>query len=37
MVEIVAAGSEAELLPNHSEPPIYIPALKTFITFGCAH
>jgi hypothetical protein len=34
MVEVVAVGSEAELVPNHSEPPIYIPALKSFLTFG---
>lgn len=34
MVEVVAVGSEAELLPDHSELLVYIPALKSLLTVG---
>jgi hypothetical protein len=34
MVEVVAVGSEAELLPDHCELLVYIPALKSLLTVG---
>lgn len=34
MVEFFSVSSEADLLPNHNEPPIYIPSLKSVLTFG---
>jgi hypothetical protein len=34
MVMLLNVRDESDLLPDYREPAIYIPSLKSFVTFG---
>jgi hypothetical protein len=34
MVTITSILNEADLIPHHDDPPVYVPAIKALVTMG---